>query len=122
MTKTCLHCGKSVCYTRTPMPKELMNNIEELVCQEYGITRDYLKAIGRQRKRVEPRYMVWKLLHENNVSLKEIGRSYKVSYKKPVTDHTTVISGIKRLNDLLSYEDVTISIYNNVKNRLNVQS
>ena len=100
------------------MPKELMNNIEELVCQEYGITRDYLKAVGRQRTRVEPRYMVWKLLHENKVSLKEIGRSYKVSYKKPVTDHTTVISGIKRLNDLLSYEDVTISIYNNVKNRL----
>ena len=65
-----------------------------------------------------------KLVRENTtLSLKEIGELYmakRIGYAPALgKDHTTIIHGIKTIDNLLSYDKLVIDKYTKIKGHLN---
>ena len=98
---------------------ELSTIIVKLCAEEYGIPIETLIATTRQRLQCEARQVSMKLVRDNTtLSLKEIGELYMAKQKnKPPAfgkDHTTIIHGIKTIDNLLSYDRLVIEKYNRI--------
>jgi chromosomal replication initiation ATPase DnaA len=103
---------------------ELARIIVKLCAEEYGIPIETLIATTRQRLQCEARQVSMKLVRENTtLSLKEIGELYMAKRKgyAPALgkDHTTIIHGIKTIDNLLSYDKLVIDKYTKIKVHLN---
>ena len=86
--------------------------IIKMCADEYGITTDTLIASTRLRIQCEARQMSMKLIKQHTtLGLKDIGMNYysKHGFGK---DHTTVIHGIKTIDNLLSYDKNVVERYN----------
>jgi chromosomal replication initiation ATPase DnaA len=103
---------------------ELARIIVKLCAEEYGIPLETLTAVTRHRLQCEARQISMKLVRDNTtLSLKEIGGLYmaKSKNKPPVfgKDHTTVIHGIKTIDNLLTYDKLVIDKFNRITTSLN---
>ena len=98
---------------------ELARIIVKLCAEEYGIPIETLIATTRHRLQCEARQVSMKLVRENTtLSLKEIGELYmakRIGYAPALgKDHTTIIHGIKTIDNLLSYDKLVIEKYNRI--------
>ena len=98
---------------------ELARIIVKLCADEYGIPIETLIATTRHRLQCEARQVSMKIVRENTtLSLKDIGLLYMAKRKGYVAelgkDHTTVIHGIKTIDNLLSYNKLVIEKYNRI--------
>lgn len=72
------------------------DRIVKAVCDYFKISKTSLVRGGRHTKYAHARYIAFLLLHKHTVLTKsEIGKIFN-------KDHTTVIHGIKKVNDLIS--------------------
>jgi chromosomal replication initiation ATPase DnaA len=98
---------------------EIVSIIIRLCAEEYGITINNLIASGRVRSQCEARQMSMKLIRENTtLSLKDIGINYYSNSYKLGKDHTTVISAIKTIDNLLTYDKFVIEKYERLVNNI----
>jgi chromosomal replication initiator protein len=102
---------------------ELATIIVKLCADEYGIPLETLTAVSRHRLQCEARQISMKLVRENTtLSLKEIGELYMAKRKNQPPakgkDHTTVISAIKTIDNLLSYDKAVIERYQRLVNNI----
>ena len=98
---------------------ELARIIVKLCAEEYGIPIETLIETTRHRLQCEARQVSMKLVRENTtLSLKEIGELYmakRIGYAPALgKDHTTIIHGIKTIDNLLSYDRLVIEKYNRI--------
>jgi chromosomal replication initiator protein len=65
-----------------------------------------LEILGKTRKMeiVTARQVYWLYLNRNKIGISEIGRMFN-------KDHSTVLSGIRRVNDLISVKDKYLKRY-----------
>ena len=103
---------------------ELARIIVKLCAEEYGIPIETLIATTRQRLQCEARQVSMKLVRDNTtLSLKDIGLLYMAKRKGYVAelgkDHTTIIHGIKTIDNLLSYDKLVINKYNKILSEFN---
>jgi chromosomal replication initiation ATPase DnaA len=92
--------------------------IIKLCADEYNITVDTLTASSRNRIQCEARQMSMKLIKQHTtLALKDIGLNYH-SKNRTGKDHTTVISAIKTIDNLLSYDKSVIDKYQRVLNNI----
>jgi chromosomal replication initiation ATPase DnaA len=97
---------------------EIAAIIIRLCAEEYGITVNTLIALGRVRSQCEARQMSMKLIKDyTSLSLKDIGMNY-YSNNKLGKDHTTVISAIKTIDNLLTYDKAVIDKYQRLVNNI----
>lgn len=102
---------------------EIAAIIIKLCAQEYGITVETLTASNRMRLQCEARQMSMKLIKDNTaLSLKDIGLNYyskRNGFKSQLgKDHTTVISAIKTIDNLLSYDKSVIDKYQRIADNI----
>lgn len=103
--------------------KEIAKYIIRLCADEYNITVETLIASTRMRVQCEARQMSMKLIKDNtSLSLKDIGLNYyskRNGFKSELgKDHTTVISAIKTIDNLLSYDKAVIDKYQRLVNNI----
>jgi len=97
---------------------EIAAIIIRLCAEEYGITVDTLTASSRHRIQCEARQMSMKLIKQHTtLALKDIGLNYH-SKNRTGKDHTTVISAIKTIDNLLSYDKSVIDKYQRLLNNI----
>jgi len=71
------------------------------VCETYDVTVDQLRGKDRSRGIVEARHVTcWMLVKKMGMTLSEVGKTFLGG-----RDHTTVMSSIKRFNDIYETED-----------------
>jgi chromosomal replication initiator protein len=102
----CPHCSEelniSVFVNREPQKKHdaerpLLKAIAEIVCENAGITFDELRAKTRLRQYTKARQQLMYLAKKySGATFLEIG-----NFIRPGLDHTTVIHGLKTINDLI---------------------
>jgi len=98
---------------------EIAAIIIRLCAEEYGITVDKLIEVGRVRSQCEARQMSMKLIKENTtLSLKDIGLNYYTTNNKLGKDHTTIISAIKTIDNLLTYDKAATDKYQRLVNNI----
>jgi chromosomal replication initiation ATPase DnaA len=91
--------------------EDIASYIIKLCADEYNITVDTLTASSRNRIQCEARQMSMKLIKQHTtLALKDIGLNYH-SKNRTGKDHTTVISAIKTIDNLLSYDKSVIVKY-----------
>ena len=74
--------------------------IMDTVCEQYGTKKEDIVSKKRNAEIVLPRQIIMYLCREHtDASLEEIGR---ILGKK---DHTTVMSGINKIKQLIAYDD-----------------
>jgi len=86
--------------------KEVINNLIDWVCEEYHLDKDMLTNRIRTRKQpyVDTRHMLYKVIYqrylntERPLALKDIGTFFGGQ------DHSTIIHGIQRAEQLSSNE------------------
>ena len=103
---------------------ELARIIVRLCADEYGIPVEILINTTRHRLQCEARQISMKLVRDNTtLSLKEIGELYMAKRKNQPPalgkDHTTIIHGIKTIDNLLSYDKLVIDKYTKINGYLN---
>jgi chromosomal replication initiation ATPase DnaA len=99
---------------------QLSQIILKLCADEYGIIVDQLIATSRVQVQCEARQVSMKFIRDNTtLTLKQIGELYmtkakqgKVTYGK---DHTTIIHGIKTIENLLEYNKIVIAKCNKIQ-------
>jgi len=97
---------------------EIAEFIIKLCADEYNITVDTLIASTRMRIQCEARQMSMKLIKQHTtLGLKDIGLNYN-SKNRLGKDHTTVISAIKTIDNLLSYDKTVIDKYQRLVNNI----
>ncbi len=97
---------------------EVAEFIIKLCADEYNITVDTLIASTRMRIQCEARQMSMKLIKQHTtLGLKDIGLNYN-SKNRLGKDHTTVISAIKTIDNLLSYDKTVIDKYQRLVNSI----
>jgi chromosomal replication initiation ATPase DnaA len=97
---------------------EVAEFIIKLCADEYNITVDTLIASTRMRIQCEARQMSMKLIKQHTtLGLKDIGLNY-YSKNRMGKDHTTVISAIKTIDNLLSYDKSVIDKYQRLVNNI----
>jgi chromosomal replication initiation ATPase DnaA len=97
---------------------EVAEFIIKLCADEYNITVDTLIASTRMRIQCEARQMSMKLIKQHTtLGLKDIGLNYN-SKNRMGKDHTTVISAIKTIDNLLSYDKTVIDKYQRLVNNI----
>jgi len=97
---------------------EVADFIIKLCADEYNITVDTLIASTRMRIQCEARQMSMKLIKQHTtLGLKDIGLNYN-SKNRLGKDHTTVISAIKTIDNLLSYDKSVIDKYQRLVNNI----
>jgi len=97
---------------------EVAEFIIKLCADEYNITVDTLIASTRMRIQCEARQMSMKLIKQHTtLGLKDIGLNYN-SKNRLGKDHTTVISAIKTIDNLLSYDKTVIDKYQRLVNNI----
>jgi len=97
---------------------EVAEFIIKLCADEYNITVDTLIASTRMRIQCEARQMSMKLIKQHTtLGLKDIGLNYN-SKNRMGKDHTTVISAIKTIDNLLSYDKSVIDKYQRLVNNI----
>jgi chromosomal replication initiation ATPase DnaA len=97
---------------------EVAEFIIKLCADEYNITVDTLTASSRNRIQCEARQMSMKLIKQHTtLALKDIGLNYN-SKNRMGKDHTTVISAIKTIDNLLSYDKSVIDKYQRLVNSI----
>ena len=97
---------------------EVAEFIIKLCADEYNITVDTLIASTRMRIQCEARQMSMKLIKQHTtLGLKDIGLNY-YSKNRMGKDHTTVISAIKTIDNLLSYDKAVIDKYQRLVNNI----
>ena len=97
---------------------EVAEFIIKLCADEYNITVDTLIASTRMRIQCEARQMSMKLIKQHTtLGLKDIGLNYN-SKNRMGKDHTTVISAIKTIDNLLSYDKTVIYKYQRLVNNI----
>jgi len=97
---------------------EVADFIIKLCADEYNITVDTLIASTRMRIQCEARQMSMKLIKQHTtLGLKDIGLNYN-SKNRLGKDHTTVISAIKTIDNLLSYDKTVIDKYQRLVNNI----
>jgi chromosomal replication initiator protein len=97
---------------------EVAEFIIKLCADEYNITVDTLTASSRNRIQCEARQMSMKLIKQHTtLALKDIGLNYH-SKNRTGKDHTTVISAIKTIDNLLSYDKSVIDKYQRLLNNI----
>lgn len=78
---------------------EKANEIIKIVCDFYKVEEPYLKSNNRRRRVVEPRSICFHLLRKyTNLTLIKIGGLFGGR------DHTTILHGIRSLEDLCDYD------------------
>lgn len=102
---------------------EIAAIIIKLCAQEYGITVETLIASSRNRVQCEARQMSMKLIKQHTtLGLKDIGLNYYTKRKglesNTGKDHSTVISAIKTIDNLLSYDKAVIDKYQRLVNNI----
>jgi chromosomal replication initiation ATPase DnaA len=98
--------------------EDIASYIIKLCADEYNITVDTLTASSRQRIQCEARQMSMKLIKQHTtLALKDIGLNYH-SKNRTGKDHTTVISAIKTIDNLLSYDKSVIDKYQRLLNNI----
>jgi chromosomal replication initiator protein len=102
---------------------EIAEFIIKLCADEYNITVETLRASSRMRVQCEARQMSMKLIKQHTtLGLKDIGLNYYSKRKGYVSelgkDHTTVISAIKTIDNLLSYDKSVIDKYQRLVNNI----
>ena len=109
-----LYCKNKEVNTDT----EVAEFIIKLCADEYNITVDTLIASTRMRIQCEARQMSMKLIKQHTtLGLKDIGLNYN-SKNRLGKDHTTVISAIKTIDNLLSYDKTVIDKYQRLVNSI----
>ena len=109
-----LYCKNKEVNTDT----EVAEFIIKLCADEYNITVDTLIASTRMRIQCEARQMSMKLIKQHTtLGLKDIGLNYN-SKNRTGKDHTTVISAIKTIDNLLSYDKTVIDKYQRLVNNI----
>ena len=87
---------------------EIGNKIIEICANEWGIEPSQLIQSTRKRTLVEPRQVSMQLIKKHTLlTLSEIGKFYMTVKKNKVIygkDHTTIIHGIKAVDNLLEYD------------------
>lgn len=74
--------------------RDFIKDVEDKVCARYNLKSNMFSSRVRRRVNSEARFAVWYLLYFiYNLSSLEIGRLYGY-------DHTTVLHGIKRAQDI----------------------
>lgn len=98
--------------------EDIASYIIKLCADEYNITVDTLIASTRMRIQCEARQMSMKLIKQHTtLGLKDIGLNYN-SKNRLGKDHTTVISAIKTIDNLLSYDKTVIDKYQRLVNNI----
>ena len=98
--------------------EDIASYIIKLCADEYNITVDTLTASSRNRIQCEARQMSMKLIKQHTtLALKDIGLNYH-SKNRTGKDHTTVISAIKTIDNLLSYDKSVIDKYQRLLNNI----
>ena len=98
--------------------EDIASYIIKLCADEYNITVDTLTASSRNRIQCEARQMSMKLIKQHTtLALKDIGLNYN-SKNRMGKDHTTVISAIKTIDNLLSYDKTVIDKYQRLVNNI----
>jgi len=98
--------------------EDIASYIIKLCADEYNITVDTLTASSRHRIQCEARQMSMKLIKQHTtLALKDIGLNYH-SKNRTGKDHTTVISAIKTIDNLLSYDKSVIDKYQRLLNNI----
>jgi chromosomal replication initiation ATPase DnaA len=98
---------------------EIAAIIIRLCAEEYGITVDTLIASGRVRLQCEARQMSMKLIKDHTaLGLKHIGLNYYTTNNKLGKDHTTIISAIKTIDNLLTYDKFVKEKYDRLVNNI----
>lgn len=103
---------------------QLSQIIIKLCADEYGILVEQLIATSRVQVQCEARQVSMKFIRDNTtMTLKQIGELYlsrvkggKATYGK---DHTTIIHGIRSIENLLEYNKVVIEKCNRIQTDLN---
>lgn len=103
--------------------EDIVSYIIKLCADEYNITVDTLIASTRMRIQCEARQMSMKLIKQHTtLGLKDIGLNYyskRKGFKSELgKDHTTVISAIKTIDNLLSYDKTVIDKYQRLMNNI----
>lgn len=85
----------------------------EIVCQEAGLTKESILRRFRGRNFVLARYVYFHTARRlYGLKLSQIGLIFDC-------DHTTVIHGLKKIDDLLSvHDDMATKLVNNVQSRI----
>jgi chromosomal replication initiation ATPase DnaA len=85
----------------------------EIVCQEAGLTKESILRRFRGRNFVLARYVYFHTARQlYGLKLSEIGLKFNC-------DHTTVIHGLRKVEDLLFIkDDICVSLVNRVKTRI----
>jgi chromosomal replication initiation ATPase DnaA len=98
--------------------EDIASYIIKLCADEYNITVDTLIASTRMRIQCEARQMSMKLIKQHTtLGLKDIGLNYN-SKNRLGKDNTTVISAIKTIDNLLSYDKTVIDKYQRLVNNI----
>ena len=103
--------------------KEIAKYIIRLCAEEYNITVETLIASSRNRVQCEARQMSMKLIKQHTtLGLKDIGLNYYTKRKglesNTGKDHSTVISAIKTIDNLLSYDKSVIDKYQRIADNI----
>ena len=103
---------------------EMARIIIKLCADEYGIQSEQLIGMSRVQNLCEARQMSMKFIKENTTfTLKDIGQLYLAKQKnkppEPGKDHTTIIHGIKSIDNLLEYNKTVLDRYLRIKEYLN---
>lgn len=82
--------------------KPIHENIITLVCEYFGVDRDELNNKKKDRQSAYRRWVCWYMIKKNTqMTFQTIGNHFN-------TKHSTIQDGYKGLEDLLSYERLTI--------------
>lgn len=82
-----------------PVSEKTPDIVINMVCAEYGITRDELMLKSRYRNRVLARQVIGLLLRKRfKMGLKEIARMFN-------QNHTTVLHGLRTIADLIETDE-----------------
>jgi len=81
-------------------PKEIDSDIlKRIIAKHCGVDTDVFQSKDRQREKLLPRYIFMKVMYKYSpLTLKKVGKLVGGR------DHTTIISGINQLNNLMAYD------------------
>lgn len=75
-------------------------NITRIICEEYKVTLEELKSKSRHRRHYEPRQLCFKYIRRKTpLTYDRIGQMFGGR------DHSTVVHGIDRIEDLARVDD-----------------
>ena len=102
---------------------QIAHKIIEVCANEFGIEVSQMIQPSRKRTLVEPRQISMQLIRKHTLlALDEIGMFYMTVKKNKVIygkDHTTIIHGIRAVDNLLEYDKRFADKYKNITETLN---